>query len=1386
MTKGFSLGDFSVNEQAGKGSSGKGFNLNDFNDKVPVNQDVVKENPSIKNFIPIQRNEDGSVKYTFDNIYDNEQLASVAKDYYTKRDGVDYDDKEAVKKFISDRTWNQANTFAMGKEFVYVTGNNFGEDQKARLSYLTRYWSELPNFYEEGGLGMGQFFKNIGIGILDPINVLGAGVGGIVSKGVLKKAGQAVIKEQIKKGVTKKTVAKEVLNDPTQLAELSKQANRSALLKGSGSMAAVDAAGFGTIDIANQVVEKDIGLRETLDPVRTGTVALTAGGLGFFVAGAGGYLGNKLVNLKLEKNATLQSKKLKEFNKKTPDNKNKSEANNSQFGAPKLTSIRTNLADQWDFVKALQKEVTGVGGDVASLKKLYKSGDFKTDPILEPYFQLRTLAASGTRAHNFIMEGVYQPPKVTARSASYTKGESKGLHEILKPFDQANEVNEFLGYVASKRMKVIARRRPNLDKTLPIDKATRQEFIDFGELSASAYKKKYGQNLTRKNNFSKAINDYKKFTDELLEYQVQSGLIARKDATKILKENPFFIPLTRDRTATTRGIISKTGEQTRKLLGLARPGAVKLAKAKQEGDINLYQNLVTYTYQTVLAGDRNRAKIAFYNMVKKGERLGKYDKNTIVKLVTGKDRAKIENIPVERIKKAYTNAGAKFDPAKEIPTRIGKPRKESLDNLDSLDVLTFSNTFRKSDEASADFADIVYRNGKAEVYEIIDPNLAEAFKGLGDAGTDRIFSMFGNKGLFNRYARFASQAITYSPPFVAFNVIRDTLAGTVNSAFGIVSGGKLGFVPGFSSGKGYIDAVRHTQQYKEALLNGMGYSSRSESKEFAPRNVKSLVEEGASLGILKETTNYYTSNLKRLFFKPLGYGARQYKKLVQSAEYATRMGEFQLAKAAGFSDIGAAFAGREVATDFGMRGSSVLLNAINRNTMFFNASIQGLYRTGRVFFEQPKRAAALVAATIVAPEIALYHLNSRHKEYAQVPDQVKQLNYLIPNYTTDELGNRILDPELPFYAIPKPYDLGVFANVATSLLDGMYKKSSGVTAKYAAESFSLISPGLPIPSGIRPFIELMFNKNLYSGAPVIGIYEMQKLSELQARPSTRKIAQKMANGASNFANFITMADKDTLKPSMSPIVMDYLVGAYFTGLAQYPFDIANAQITDPKSITQRVGKKLGLVEDTDKIQYNIPPTKREDEADLSSFKNALSIVTRRFKVAAPIKRSKYHEEWSKLVQRAKKLKQVDFTQMDLKKRNESFLIGLGIRITDKIAEGFRTGLEPEVLQFSKISPILTKVEQTLLESRRERNTIMALDLSPENKREQIDLLMSAENELLQSVVNSLATIEDLDTIFTETWTDKMGDLGVIKGSLFQLLFLGDTKDTVKPNPRIQN
>jgi hypothetical protein len=1306
-------------------------------------EETVKSNPNIKNAITINKNQDGSLKYTFDNIYEDKELAEIAKDYYTNRDEQVYDNKTAVDKFISDRTWNQANTVTMAKEFTYITGENAGEDQKSRLNYLTKYWDNLPNFYEEGGRGAKGFFANLGVGVLDPINIIGAGVGGQVAKGVLKKGAQEVVKSQIKKGIAKKTVAKEILNSPTEFAKLATKTKREALIKGSASMALVDGAGFGTIDIANQTVEKEIGLRETLDPVRTGTVALTAAGLGFFVGVGGGYVGNAIRNLRLAKNTELPTKNLKKAAKDAPDNTGKSEGLNNDLKTGSY--IRTNLVDQWDFVKVLQKEITGVEGSVASLKKIYKSGKYKSDPILEPYFQLRTLAASSTRAHNFIMSGVLMPPKAGTRSASYTKGQSKGLHEILKTFDDNNEANDFLQYVSAKRQVALAKRGSKVDKSLPMDKNVRKEFIDFAEMTPLQYAKKYKTTLTRKSEFTKGLADYKKFTDDLMEYQVRSGLLSEAEAKVILKENPYFIPLTRDKLADTgTGVISAIKKQTQKVFGLSRPGSVKLATTKQTGDINLYQNLVTYANKTVMSGDRNRAKLAFYEMLQKGDKLGKFKVDDIASRVKANDKrlVRFQNVASETVTKAYEKAGAKLTIKKEP---------------DRLDILTFSNTFRESKDAP--IIDIVYRNGKQEMYEIKNPNLAEIFKGLGESGANRVFNMFSETGIFSRYARLAAQAITYSPPFVAFNVIRDTLAGTINSAFGIGSRalpGKVGYVPGFTTVKGYIGALRQTQTFKEAMINGMGYSSRAETEALQPKNLSKMIEQGSRLNVDTRLTNYYTGYLSK-FKNVATAGGRQYKKLVQSAEYATRLGEYELAKAAGFSDIGAAFAGREVATDFGMHGSNAFLNAVNRNTMFLNASLQGLYRTGRTFGEQPARAAALVTTTIVAPSIALYHLNSKHPEYSLVPNQVKQLNYLIPNYTIDENGKRILDKDLPFYLVPKPYDLGIFANVAEGIIDGLYKKSDGVTKQYVAESFSQITPGLPIPTGFRPFLEMMINKNLYSGAPVIGIYELQRLDELQARGTTRQIAKSISTLTGNLSSMLMRKKEGTVDtPIFTPIEVDYILGAYLTGMMQYPVDILNT--VNPFNL---LGKDKPL--EGERI------AKREDESDFSSFKNAFSVVTRRFKVAAPIKNSQYHKEWRELIAKAKKLKQIDVTQMDFKKVHSSRLIGLFGRVQDKLEEGKQFGLEEEVIAFSKISDQLKIVQQQLIESQTERNNIINGPFTAEKKRELTDILINFENKLLKVNIDILASME-IEYIFDKTFGLKS-------------LVLGTAENAVKPNPR---
>jgi hypothetical protein len=139
-----------------------------------------------------------------------------------------------------------------------------------------------------------------------------------------------------------------------------------------------------------------------------------------------------------------------------------------------------------------------------------------------------------------------------------------------------------------------------------------------------------------------------------------------------------------------------------------------------------------------MSGDRNRAKLAFYEMLQKGDKLGKFKIKDIADKVAFNDPRLIEyqRLSNKNIRIAYEKAGATF-------TVKNKP--------DVLDVLTFSNTFRES--KNSPIVDIVYRNGKQEMYEIKNPNLAEIFKGLGESGANRVFNMFSETGIFSRYAR---------------------------------------------------------------------------------------------------------------------------------------------------------------------------------------------------------------------------------------------------------------------------------------------------------------------------------------------------------------------------------------------------------------------------------------------------------------------------------------------------------------------------------------------------------------------------------------------------------------------------------------------------------
>ena len=197
-----------------------------------------------------------------------------------------------------------------------------------------------------------------------------------------------------------------------------------------------------------------------MNPKRTALVSIGAFGTKFITtAGISG-----LTRVLKNKNAKQEATSLQPIIK--PGSELSDEALSGKMGLN--NKLARKLADQYDFVKVLQKNLTGVEGSAAGLKAAVKSGKFKVDPVLLPYFQLRMSAAASTRSNDFVLNGFYMPPSRLSGEASFVKGRSKGLNELLKPFDDITKLILLL-YVMAKRQKGLMDNNPKLKDELAIN-----------------------------------------------------------------------------------------------------------------------------------------------------------------------------------------------------------------------------------------------------------------------------------------------------------------------------------------------------------------------------------------------------------------------------------------------------------------------------------------------------------------------------------------------------------------------------------------------------------------------------------------------------------------------------------------------------------------------------------------------------------------------------------------------------------------------------------------------------------------------------------------------------------------------------------------------------
>jgi len=458
------------------------------------------------------------------------------------------------------------------------------------------------------------------------------------------------------------------------------------------------------------------------------------------------------------------------------------------------------------------------------------------------------------------------------------------------------------------------------------------------------------------------------------------------------------------------------------------------------------------------------------------------------------------------------------------------------------------------------------------------------------------------------------------------------------------------------------------------------------------------------------------------------------------------MGEYALAKRAGFDNLGASFAGREVTTDFGMRGSSSILNSMSRNVMFLNASMQGMYRGARVIGEgtpaDRAKAASVLMALVVAPEIYFYYLNKDNKEYQALPDHVKQLNHVVPMgfEKLDERGNPIARD---FFTMPKPYDFGIFGNIAHALVKGIDENSTNIGAKYLAQSLSLLVPVNfigPVPivnTAMEPLLELLMNQDAFTGNSVRKYYDSVKINDLRLKGGTKEISVQISNLTKFLKESVIPGSDDKVIQGMDPITIDFLLNAYAVGILSYGVDL------------MEIGANtLGGDE-----KFGERPTLRS--GDVNIWKDPMSIFKNVFTVKTPLKSTKYYQIYNEIKREAKLKTSIDFSKL----KPED-----GIRVWTNIEDGVRkrmkdgkSAIPKEVSIWQMVNAsFLTTTDKKLKELNTHINNIPFFKLGDQAaangmsegdyKRMQIEKNIQLRNDLLESVINKLADM-DVDYIF---------------------------------------
>ncbi len=569
--------------------------------------------------------------------------------------------------------------------------------------------------------------------------------------------------------------------------------------------------------------------------------------------------------------------------------------------------------------------------------------------------------------------------------------------------------------------------------------------------------------------FEKDFQELNTFQNTLLRLLVDSGLMAKSKFTSIVNKVKAYIPAYR----ISEGFNQKKGAGA----GKVSYDPIRAFEGSESKIADPFESMVKNIFLFRELADRNRANLAMVDVAAKHGLAAKNTKVSATKL----DAKEIEKI------------------AKELGL-------EKEDIPEGIDI----NIFRPSRHRLAADEIIVYREGKAEVWKLGDPEVAKILKGL-DQQTLGIIDR-----ILKQMVRVQRTFITLAPSFAVRQMFMDTGWSFITSPGLRNSAGEFVFGLGGIMRIGGKE-TRASKAYDEFMRAGGANSS-----------IRQVEKEYIQSGILRNWDRTgFLGGVRNLASSPY----RLLKLIANVQADASRIGRIRSGRARGESLQTASVAARETTLDFSVQGT--VGRRMNAGIAFFGPYMNGMARSAAAQFGKGLKVglqtSAKAAAVITIPMLTNWWFYKDEKWYQDLPNWKKDLGLV---YRSGGNG-----PDGITWFVPFPPVFGLlYGGMPRRILEHFIQKNPHAAEGFAASiGMSLFPPGLTY-STLTPFVEHMSNWSFFRGTPL----ESDRLRDGVLAPERySNYSTETARNIAVFLEDVPLVRNFELSP---PVIENYIRG----------------------------------------------------------------------------------------------------------------------------------------------------------------------------------------------------------------------------------------------------